>query len=158
MVPYSCLQVGWQGDISGGLLVNNSEWHFFTSCTSGWCHLSSSDLCHWQSHGVIAAKESPSYPQPLRLGTGSILPSPANDGSILAWVNNQAAHMVSKDGMKTWTAVVRADCSAMSVREPYEKGAAFIVQGVLPSIWHVDLVTHPNALHPNTHPPHPTAG
>eukprot|EP00729_Bicosta_minor_P027999 gene27999-18165_t len=95
--------VSKQGDISGGLFVDNKTWHFFTSCTGGWCHLSSTDLCHWESHGIITAKKSTSYPGTLGLGTGSVLPSPAHDGSILAWVNNVNGHMVSTDGMKTWT-------------------------------------------------------
>lgn len=97
------LQVSHQGDISGGLLLNNT-WHFFTSCTGGWCHLSSPDLVRWQSHGVVTAHSSHSYNKSLGLGTGSVLPSPNGDG-ILGWVNNQNAHMISRDGMRTWTAL-----------------------------------------------------
>ena len=92
-----------QGDISGGLLINGT-WNLFTSCTGGWCHLSTPDLVHYQSHGIIQARSSPGYPKSLGLGTGSVLPSPDGDG-ILGWVNNINGHMISRDGMRTWTAL-----------------------------------------------------
>ena len=63
------------------------------------------------------ARSSASFPGKLSLGTGSVLPSPANDGSILGWVNNVAGHMVSIDGMKTWTAVKTATTGSPGGRD-----------------------------------------
>jgi sucrose-6-phosphate hydrolase SacC (GH32 family) len=91
------------GDSSGGLFVNGS-WHTFYSCAGGWCHLSTRDLVHYESHGIIVAKPSPSYPGHLGLGTGSVVAAPDGSGDILGFVNNQGGHMRSEDGMQTWTA------------------------------------------------------
>jgi hypothetical protein len=91
------------GDSSGGLHINGS-WHFFYSCTGGWCHLETDDLVDYESHGIIVPKQSPGYPHPLGLGTGSVTAAADGSGDILAYCNNVNGHMRSSDGMKTWTA------------------------------------------------------
>ena len=72
---------------------------------TGTGHLSTTDLVHYNSHGALTAAPSSSYPNRLGLGTGSVVPSPDGDG-VLAFVNNVNGHMVSRDGMQTWAAVV----------------------------------------------------
>jgi sucrose-6-phosphate hydrolase SacC (GH32 family) len=91
------------GDSSGGLHINGS-WHFFYSCQGGWCHLETQDLVNYESHGIVHAGQSRGWPKTLDLGTGSVTAAADGSGDILAYCNNQAGHMRSTDGMKTWTA------------------------------------------------------
>jgi hypothetical protein len=47
------------GDSSGGLLDADGVWHTFYSCAGGWCHLSTKDLVHYESHGIVAPAPYP---------------------------------------------------------------------------------------------------
>ena len=104
------------GDSSGGLHVNGS-WHFFYSCTGGWCHLETTDLVHYESHGIIHTRQSPGYPHPLDLGTGSVTAAADGSGDVVAFCNNVGGHMRSSDGMKTWTAFPTATAKSPGGRD-----------------------------------------
>ena len=86
------------GDSSGGLLDADGVWHTFYSCTGGWCHLSTKDLVHYESHGIVKPKPYPGIN--FGMGTGSVVVAP--DKSILGYCNNQRAHIRSTDNMETW--------------------------------------------------------
>ena len=66
VTPRSTPHVSRQGDISGGLLINGT-WHIFTLCSGGWCHLSTHNLVHYQSHGVTTTASSPRKTGKLRV-------------------------------------------------------------------------------------------
>eukprot|EP01047_Picozoa_sp_COSAG01_P005344 COSAG01_NODE_181_length_22873_cov_12.951392_22_plen_514_part_00 len=72
----------------------NGTYHFMNSCGGGWCHLSTLDLVHYDSHGLLKPGG----------GTGSVAPLPDGSG-IGGWHNDMTKHMVSHDGMMTWADV-----------------------------------------------------
>lgn len=99
-----------QGDISGGLLRDDGVWHLFKGCHGGtfpagaWCHLTTTNLVDYVSHGPMVVPPSAAFPKPLTLGTGAVQPLPDGSGTIAAFINHFDAYATSSDGMRSWTA------------------------------------------------------
>ena len=95
-------------DISGGLYLHG-RWHVIVSCAGGsysqfsWCHLSTSNLVDYVSHGPLVVSTHDTLGHAL-MSTGSLVPMPAEPSTIVAFFNNNTLYGVSTDGMRTWTA------------------------------------------------------